>query len=124
MLIKFGKKELNLMSKISIEIRKIYGFGLFVSFLTNRFLGLPLINKENINKFYEDKIFAFIFLLQTNYIFERKANIYQLSSKIRFLSFDNFKRVRYLRRLSVRGQRTQTNNNTNKRLSLISFINE
>jgi len=112
----FGLKKISYASVIYIELFSIYGFSFYKYFILMRGCGFFFINKRTFSLFTLNKLYWINFFFLTNFVFDTKLRLYKHGRKLKYLSFPNYKRSRVYANLPVRGQRTQTNSNTCKRI--------
>ena len=80
------------------------------------FCGYFFVNKRKFSLFSLNKLYWINFFFINNFVFDTKLRLYKHGKKLKYMSFFNYKRSRVNAGLPVRGQRTQTNSNTCKRI--------
>jgi len=112
----FTSKKISYSSAIYIELFSIYGFSFYKYFILMRGCGYFFVNKRKFSLFSLNKLYWINFFFINNFVFDTKLRLYKRGKKLKYMSFSNYKRSRVNSGLPVRGQRTQTNSNTCKRI--------
>ena len=114
------RTQMSINSIIYLELFNIYGFSFYKYFLFIKNCGFFNLNKITFKIISEANLLAcFNFFLLTNFVFSNKLKNYKRGRCMKYLSFFNYKKVRIISGLPIRGQRTQTNARTMKKIGYV-----